>query len=354
MPNNEKKANRKKHGIVFKLFWFIAIAAVAVVGGHYATRYVVHHILYESTDDAFVDGHIVSVSSKVSGQITKVLVDDNQQVKKGDLLVTIDPCDYQAKVNVYQAALQVARAEAQKAKANISAAKAEDDRAQTDLKRYEQLKGNSSISKQELDRAGATAASSQAGLEVAIKQAAAADARIVQAQANLKQAELELSYTKIYAPRDGRVAQKHAEAGSFVAVGQPLMAVIPYDVWVTANFRETQLRSIYPGRKVSMSVDAFPDEKFEGRVNSIQAGTGARFSLLPPENATGNYVKIVQRVPVKITFDEPVEHLKHLGLGMSVQPDVYVGNEQVEHSWWLRLLERLGRVNPDADKDGNK
>jgi membrane fusion protein (multidrug efflux system) len=354
MTNDEKKANRKKHGIVFKLFWFIVIAAVAAVGGHYAIRSVVGLILYESTDDAFVDGHIVSVSPKVSGQITKVLVDDNQQVKKGDLLVTIDPCDFQAKLNVYQAALQVAEAEAQKAKANISAAKVEVNRAQTDLRRYEELKGGSSISKQELDRAGAAAASSQAGLEVAIKQAAAAEARIFQAQADLERAKLELSYTKIYAPRDGRVAQKHAEAGSFVAVGQPLMAVIPYEVWVTANFRETQLRTIHPGQNVTISADAFADEKLKGRVDSIQAGTGARFSLLPPENATGNYVKIVQRVPVKITFDEPVERLKHLGLGMSVQPYVYVGDEKGEHSWWLRLLERLGRVNPVADEDGNK
>jgi membrane fusion protein (multidrug efflux system) len=354
MANDEKKAVPRKHGIIFKLFWLAALIAVIVVGGPFGIRYVVRHILYETTDDAFIDGHIVSLSPKVSGQITKVLVDDNQQVKEGDLLVTIDPCDYQAKVNAYQAALQVARAEAQKAKASISVAKAQADRAATDLKRYEELKGTSSISKQDLDRAQAAAASTQAELEVAVKQAAAADARIVQAYADLKQANLELSYTKIYSPRDGRVAQKHAEAGSFVAIGQPLMAVIPYEVWVTANFKETQLSSIYPGRKVSISVDAFPNEKFEGRVDSIQSGTGAKFSLLPPENATGNYVKVVQRVPVKITFDEPVEHLKHLGLGMSVQPDVYVGNKQVENSWWLRLLKRLGQIGPDADGDGNK
>ena len=132
------------------------------------------------------------------------------------------------------------------------------------------------------------------------------------------------------------------------------MAIIPYEVWVTANFKETQLSSIYPGRKVSISVDAFPNDKFEGRVNSIQAGTGAKFSLLPPENATGNYVKVVQRVPVKITFEESMEDLKHLALGMSVQPDVYVGNEQIENSWWMRLLKRLGRIGPGDDGDGNK
>ena len=354
MTSDDKKAGRKKHGIIFKLFWLIVIMAVVLIGGHYAIRYLVYHILYESTDDAFVDGHIVSISPKISGQITKVLVDDNQQVRMGDLLITIDPCDYQARVEAYQAALQVARAEAQKAKASISAAKAQADNAAMDLKRYEELKSTSSISKQDLDRAKAAAASTQAELDVAVKQAVAADARIVQTQADLKQANLELSYTQIYCPQDGRVAQKHAERGSFVAVGQPLMAIIPYEVWVTANFKETQISSIYPGRKVSISVDAFPGEKFEGRVNSIQAGTGAKFSLLPPENATGNYVKVVQRVPIKITFEESMDDLKHLALGMSVEPDVYVGNEQLENSWWMRLLKYLGQVGPGDDGDSNK
>jgi membrane fusion protein (multidrug efflux system) len=354
MANDEKKVYEKKRGIFFKLFWLVVIIILVVVSGHYGLHYVVKHILYKTTDDAFIDGHIVSISPKVSGQITKVLVQDNQPVKKGDLLVTIDPCDYQAKVNAYQASLQVARAEAQKASASISVAKAQADNAATDLKRYQELKGTSSISKQDLDRAEAAAASTQAELQVAIKQAAAADALIAAAQANLEQADLEIYYTQIYSPRDGRVAQKHAERGSFVAKGQPLMAIIPYEVWVTANFKETQLSSIYPGRKVFISVDAFPDQKFTGSVDSIQAGTGAKFSLLPPENATGNYVKVVQRVPVKITFDEPMENLKHLGLGMSVQPDVYVGNEKTENSWWLRLLKRLGQIWPGADGDGNK
>ena len=143
MANDEKKTGRKRHGIFFKLFWIVVLVAIIVVAGHYAIRYSVRHILYETTDDAFVDGHIVSISPKIRGQITEVLVSDNQQVKKGDLLVTIDPCDYQAKVNAYLAALQVARAEAQKAKASISAAKAQADNAAMDLKRYEELKSTS-------------------------------------------------------------------------------------------------------------------------------------------------------------------------------------------------------------------
>jgi membrane fusion protein (multidrug efflux system) len=354
MTEDETKTNQKKHGIVFRLFLFIMIIIAIVVGGHYGIRYVVGRILYESTDNAFVDGHIVSISPKVSGQISNVLVEDNQDVKKGDLLVTIDPNDYQARVNTYEAALQVARAEAEKAKSNISAAKAQADRAETDLKRYQELTVSSSVSKQDLDKARAAALSARAELEVAVNSAAAAQARIAQAQANLEQARLELSYIRIYAPLDGRVAQKHAETGSFVATGQPLMAVISYDIWVTANFKETQLDAIHPGQNVTISVDAFAGEKLRGRVNSIQAGTGSRFSLLPPENATGNYVKVVQRVPVKITFDEPMERLKHLGLGMSVEPDVYVAGTRTEHAWWMRLLEILGGVHQSTGGDDHQ
>jgi membrane fusion protein (multidrug efflux system) len=353
MTEGETKTNRKKHGVVFRLFFFIVIIIAIVVGGHYGIRYIVGRILYESTDDAFVDGHIVSISPQVSGVISKVLVTDNQDVKEGDLLVTIDPNDYQARINTYEAALQVAKAEAEKAKSNISAAKAQANRAETDLKRYQELSGSSSVSKQDLDRVGAVAVSAQADLEVAINNAAAAQARIAQAHAVLEQARLELSYTRIYAPLDGRVAQKHAETGSFVAIGQPLMAIVSYNIWVTANFKETQLDDIHPGQNVIISVDAFAGEKFKGKVNSFQAGTGARFSLLPPENATGNYVKVVQRVPVKITFDEPMEQLRHLGLGMSVEPDVYVAKTETEHSWWLRLLKFLGGVHPGAGGDDN-
>lgn len=354
MTNEKKKANQKSHGIVFKIFWLIVIIVLAAAGTRYVIRYAVDRILYISTDDAFIDGHIVSISPKVSGQITKVLVGDNQEVKKGDLLVTIDPRDYQAEVNIYQAALQVSRAEAQKARANISAAKAQMNRAETDLKRYEDLKGTAGISKQQLDKAKTAAVTARAGLEVAVKQAAAANARIVQAQADLKQAGLILSYTRIYAPQDGTVAQKHAEAGSFVQAGQPLMAIIPCQVWVTANFKETHLQNIHPGQEVIIRVDAFTGKKFRGRVNSIQPGTGASFSLLPPENATGNYIKVIQRVPVKITFDEPVEQLKHLGLGMSVEPAVYTAGKKSRHSWWLPILEFLGGVNPAAGEDGSK
>ncbi len=348
MTKNEKKTEEKKHGIVFKLIWFIVIVIIAIVGGHYTIRGIVKHVLYESTDDAFIDGHIVSISPKVSGFIAKVLINDNQDVKKGDLLVTIDPRDYEAKGNSYQAALQVAKAEAEKAKAGIEAAQAQANRTEADLVRYEELKGNSSISKQDLDNAKAASISAKANLDVAIHNASAADARVFQAQANLEEANLELSYTNIYAPQDGRVAQKHAEAGSFVTTGQPLMAVISYDVWIVANFKETQLNNMYPNQKVNISVDAFHNLKLKGHIDSIQPGTGSRFSLLPPENATGNYVKVIQRVPVKIILDEPMENLKRLSLGMSVEPDVYIAGKTTEQSSWLHILEYLGGVKQEA------
>ena len=345
MTKEENKTGKKKHGIIFKLFWLLVIICAVVIGGHYAIRIVVKHILYESTDDAFIEGHIVPISPKVSGIITQVFIDDNQEVGKGDLLVTIDPRDYQAKVNSYQAALQITQAESEEAKSGISAAKAQADRTEADLKRYEELTENSGVSKQDMDNAAAASKSAKAALEVAIHNAAAAQAKIGQAQANLDQAKLELSYTNIYAPLDGRVAQKHAEEGSFVTTGQPLMALISYDVWVVANFKETQLNDMHPGQKVTISVDAFDHEKLKGHIDSIQPGTGSRFSLLPPENATGNYVKVIQRVHVKIIFDEPLEKLKHLGLGMSVEPDVYVASETIENAQWFRILEYLGGLN---------
>jgi membrane fusion protein, multidrug efflux system len=345
MTNSEKKSEQKKHGIIFKLFWIIVIAIAVIIGGRYSIRAIVNLFLYESTDDAFIEGHIVSISPKVSGFITQVLVNDNQDVKKGDLIVTIDARDYQARVNSSEAALLVAQAESEKAKAGIAVAKAQSDRADNDLKRYENLNDSSSISKQDLDNARAASISAKANLEVAVHNASAADARVVQAQTSLDQAKLDLSYTNIYAPQDGRIAQKHAEQGSYVTAAQPLMAIISYDVWVTANFKETQLENMHPGQNVTISVDAFDKQLLKGHIDSIQPGTGSRFSLLPSENATGNYVKVVQRIPVKIIIDEPVEKLKNLSLGMSVEPRVYTADETMEHASWLKTLEYLGGMN---------
>jgi membrane fusion protein (multidrug efflux system) len=237
---------------------------------------------WESTDDAFIEGHIVEMSSKLSNNVAEVDIDDNQLVKKGQLLVKIDPRDY-----------QVTLAEAQ---ANF-------DKAQSDFNRVSALISTNAVSKQDLD--------------------AVRGARDV-AQSRLDRAKLDLTYTEIRAPANGRITRKNVEPGSYVEVGQTLFAVVPVRVWVLANYKETQLTHMHVGQSALIYIDAYPGHPLKGHVDSLQDGTGARFSLLPPENATGNYVKVVQRVPVKIVFDEPDSALELLAPGISVQPSVHL------------------------------
>jgi membrane fusion protein (multidrug efflux system) len=279
-----------------KYRWLIVGGIAAIVALFAVVPAVRSAFTHESTDDAFIDGHIISIAPKVAGEVTAVYVEDNQIVKAGDPLVDIDPRDYQAKVDEHRGKLAAAEAEAKSAVA--------------DAARYEQIYKHDEISKQQLDNARAAAAS--------------ALGTVAKERGALEQEELNLSYTKIVAPQSGRVTRKSVETGSYVPVGQALLSVVPENVWVTANFKETQLTHMHPGQKVSIKVDAYPDRQLEGRVDSIQSGTGSRFSLLPPENATGNYVKIVQRVPVKIVFTENADILKPLAPGMSVVPSVSV------------------------------
>jgi len=276
---------------------WIGIAAAAAVVAILILIPTVHSaLIHESTDDAFVDGHIVSIAPKVAGQVIAVHVTDNQLVKAGDLLAEIDPRDYQAKVTEQQGKLGAAEAEAR--------------RAAADLKRYEEIFRQDEISQQQLDNARAAAATAES---TAAKERGA-----------LETDKLNLSYTKILAPQTGRVTRKSLETGAYVAVGQALLSIVPENVWVTANFKETQLTRMHPGQKVAIRVDAYPDRKLEGRIDSIQSGTGERFSMLPPENATGNYVKVVQRIPVKILIDTPPDEGFRLAPGMSVVPTVTV------------------------------
>ena len=272
--------------------WYALGGATALIAA-FAFVHWLHARHYEETDDAFVDAHVAPVSSKVSGQVTAVHVDDNQPVKRGDLLVEIDPGDY--------------KVEAARARAEVAAADAEARQAKLDASRYAQLVAKDQVARQTADKA-------QADAEVA-------KAKADTARERLAQAELNLSYTKILAPQDGRVARRSVETQSFVQPGQPLMAVVPASVFVIANFKETQLARMRPGQPAKVKVDAFPGREFKAHVDSLQAGTGARFSLLPPENATGNYVKVVQRLPVKIAFDEPTDGLSP---GMSAVPVVEV------------------------------
>ncbi|MDE2141294.1 MAG: HlyD family secretion protein [Elusimicrobia bacterium] len=267
----------------------VALAAIATGGFLLANRG------WESTDDAFIEGHVVTISPRVAGHVVRVLIDDNQMVKKGDILAEIDPRDYATK--------------ADQARADVEGAQAAVRKTQDDVRRYRDLNARNEASGQTLDHARADAQAATAALNAA--------------HARLRQAELDLSYTKIEAPQAGRVTRKSVEEGAYVAVGQSLLTLVPSEVWVVANFKETQLKRMHPGQRAEIRVDAY-DGKLGGRVDSLQSGTGARFSVLPAENATGNYVKVVQRVPVKIVLDRTADSARLLAPGMSVEAEVEV------------------------------
>ena len=406
-----------------------AIAAVVAIAVAASIGYYLYSRHYESTDDAFLEGDIIQISPRVSGQILRVLVEDNQHVNRGDLIAEIDPADYAARLAEAQARLGAALAQTNGAQTNVAltstvsgavlaqadaglgaarnqvevlrarlaqeeagvkaaaavfaqaeahqvAAAAEAERATSDAARYRALNQKDEVSKQMLDRAETDARAATANRDAASQAVTAAHAQLFQAQAGrqsaaaalrqsdnqvlqaegllheaqsapqqvrvrqqdfdagrsklaemeaaLQQAALNLSYTKIYATESGFITRKSVEPGNFVATGQVLMGLVSDRVWVVANFKETQLRNMRPGQPVTVKVDAFPQLKLRGKVDSIQSGTGARFSLLPAENATGNYVKVIQRVPVKIVLLDPPPAGYRLGPGMSVEPEVKV------------------------------
>jgi len=385
------------------------VAVLAVVG----TVLWLHYRNRVSTDDAQVDGHIVPVSAKIYGSVLQVLVDDNQPVKAGDVLVRLDPRDYQAKVDQAKAAVALAESQARAAevtvpltrattesgtsgmtanlatteaqarqaqeaaeqaatselawaRSNLAAAQAGHEKAQADLERMRPLAAKSEISQQQFDAYNAEARVTEAQFKAAqdrvrsaeqtakttLEAAQAAQARVTQARAQLQQsranqqqvqvnqaqaasavanvqqarasletAQLNLSYTTVVAPMDGVVTKKSVEVGQIVQPGQGLLTIIPLkDVWVTANFKETQLAHVRPGLKAEVHVDMY-GRSIEGKVDSIAGGTGARMSLLPPENATGNFVKVVQRIPVKIVFDSLPEGVV-LRPGMNVDATI--------------------------------
>lgn len=345
-PVSPRKTKRRP--LMCALMGAAAVAATAA-----GVSYYFHSLSFESTDDAFVEGHIVPVSSRVAGHVTKIHVEDNQLVEKGDLLAEIDPSDFETRLAAGEAALRAAQAtsqarltavaaaqaEMEQSKADLTAAEAREDRAKAHLKRVESLVPLRAASQESLEEAVAAAhvahadaravkeriSAKQSAITQAKSAAQAAESAVHQAEAELKQARLNHSYTKIYAPTSGHITRKSTEAGAFVQVGQPLLALVDPDVWVIANFKETQLGKMRPGQPVTVVVDTHPDVKFAAHIDSIQRGSGARFSLLPPENATGNYVKVVQRVPVKIVFDDLKQIERYgLGPGMSVVPTVKI------------------------------
>ncbi|MFI5348530.1 MAG: HlyD family secretion protein [Elusimicrobiota bacterium] len=247
-----------------------------------------------STDDATIEGHVIPVSAKIAGHVARVLIDDNQVVKAGDVLAEIDPRDFQTRLD--------------QARGKVASDRAEAAKTEADLKRAQALFSRDEASRQDMEHAQAASDAAKADLS--------------QSEAALRQADLDLSYTRIVAPEAGRVTRKAVEPGAYVSVGQSVLALVPDESWVVANFKETQLTRMRAGQHAEIRVDAYPNERLRGHVDSIQAGTGARFSLLPAENATGNFIKVVQRVPVKIVLDDKPSGGRVLAPGMSVEATV--------------------------------
>lgn len=292
---------------------------------------------FETTSDAEIDGAIHRIAPRIAGQVAAVLIHDNQHVTKGQILVRLDPgiekvALARAEAEQAQARAELGNREADvaQAKANVEVARANLYKAQRDAARYDKVNPQA-VTSSNRDAATAELHAATARLDVARRQVSGAQASVVAAQAALKaagvavaNAKLQLSYTEIRSPVSGYVAQRTVRSGNVVAPGTALMAVVGDRVWVTANFKETQLAEIHPGQKVTVYVDAVPGVGFHARVASIQHGTGSVFSLLPAENATGNYVKVVQRVPVRIEFDDKRTHDYLLAPGMSVEPYVRI------------------------------
>ncbi|NTU92500.1 MAG: HlyD family secretion protein [Chlorobiaceae bacterium] len=300
-----------------------AFGLLAVAGLVWGGIKLVHSFNYVETDNAQVEGDVYPVISRIPGKVVEVTVKDNQLVGTGDVLVRLDPADYQIRRDMAEAALLTAKASVSAAKASITAAAASSRKLDADLRRSRNLQRQDVISKSELDAAVAGATASTAQQAAAGDQYEAALAQVKLREAELKNAELQLSWTNITAPAAGHVSKKSVQPGQYVAPGQQLIGVVgSSELWVVANFKETQLEHMRPGQPVIISIDAFPGKEFNGHVNSISAGTGARFTMLPPDNASGNFVKVAQRVPVKIVFDKrPSEPL---AAGMNVIVEVKV------------------------------
>jgi membrane fusion protein (multidrug efflux system) len=332
----------------------VVVVAVAIAGLIYwlLTRDEV------TTDDAYTDGNAVAYAAKVSGYVTELSINDNTYVHKGDLLLKIDPRDYVSALAQARASLSLARAQLasaqvdlemtrvrapaslQQAQAQLAQARANQAQAQRDYQRQHTVDPRATTQTSidqataQMQSTTALVSSAEAQVQVAglvqqtIKAAkdtvAEREAQIAQAEANVTQAETNLSYTELRAPSDGLITRRNVDLGTFVQAGQQVFYIVTPQVWVTANFKETELADMRPGQHVTMTVDAYPTLHLTGHVDSIQEGSGARFSAFPAENATGNFVKIVRRVPVKIDIDSGLDPDHGLPLGISVEPTVTV------------------------------
>lgn len=323
----EKETTKKPKGIK-RIIASVVIAGLLVGAGFY----VVNEMQYESTDDAYVDTTTVNVSPRVSGQIEEVFVKDNQFVHAGDLVAIIDDADYKIKLDQSDANYEKIKLDQSNAKANLVAAESNIALAKKDLERYRNLYEQGAVSKQTFDAAQVKYDSAQANLTQANQALfsdkngqTVADTNLKTAKAAKDKAALDLSYTKIYAPQSGTVSSRRVEKGMWVTTGSPLFTLVPEDVWVVANFKENQLRGMHPGQPVDIKIDTYPNKVFKGKIDSIQRASGAKSSLFPPENAVGSFVKIVQRIPVKIVFTEEIDTNQYnIVPGMSVVPKVKV------------------------------
>ncbi|MGE5308549.1 MAG: efflux RND transporter periplasmic adaptor subunit [Deltaproteobacteria bacterium] len=314
-PNGNGNGKRKKIFIILAIFGALIIFAVA---GH-----IIRGMTHVSTDDAYVEGRVHSIASKVPGTVLEVMVDDNKAVKKGDLLVQVDPQDYELRVNEATAALEAEKARLVDADASIKTAQVALDQATLDKNRADALFKANVIPKERSERADTAFNTATAQLTKARAFKELEASLIKQREAALATAKLNLGYTRIAAPADGYVTKKSVETGNQIGAGQPLMAVVALeDIWITANYKETELKNVRPGQAADITIDTYPGVHFRGKVDSIQAGTGAVFSLFPPENALGNYVKVVQRIPVKIVLEKGTDSKHQLRIGMSCVPTI--------------------------------
>lgn len=367
--DTELVASKKKTNKIFP----IVLAVIVIVGLFFGIRAIIWNKHHTETDDAQLEGNVSPVIPRVSGYVTALRVADNQVVKKGDTLLVLDQKDLLSKIEQAQAALDNANANLDVIKANVNssrqsvasfrsntlavqaqiqAARIRARRAAQDFDRYANLIKDHSITQQQYDQAEADKETAAAQLLVVqnqrgqassqtessvlqtratTEQIKVAQAQVKQRQADLDYANLQLSYTAILAPESGTVSKRNVQQGQFVTAGQALFSlVLSNEIWVVGNFKETQLEKMRTGQDADIDVDAFPDDKFKGTVQSISGATGARFALLPPDNSTGNFVKVVQRIPVKIVLDKNDAHNKNIGFlraGMNVTVTVNFDNK---------------------------
>ena len=312
-----KSAKRTKKLIIL----IICMCAIIVI----AIMYYLKYAGVINTDDAFITGQPIYISSQVSGNVTKVHIVDNQYVKKGDLLVEINPDLYANDVKRNQVLLDVAEANYKASLAKINMAKSMYEGSKGNLDIYDKVIKSHAVSFQKWFITKILSDVARAYIEVNIAESRIAQIKIDQQKENLEHAKILLGYTKIYAQADGRITCSKVKEGNYLQPGSLLFTIVTDDIWVTANFKETELSYIHKGMPVNIKVDAYPNTVFKGHVNSFQSGTGSVFSLLPPENATGNYIKVIQRVPVKIVFDKiPNSQKYNIFPGMSVCPYIRI------------------------------